>query len=171
MKKLKKQVEFKTMKTIHILKQLAESNHVFGTSLTKEQIRLIRKTKYASLLREDVDKGKFERLLENTLSGEETENKVSKDKKKQFLYLGIQREQIASLAHELEDMFNIGLDNKSSKKYREVDIDKFKDRIKKFIIKNDNKLNSPTKHTIREAIYDMNTVSSIMSKLYHYCAS
>jgi hypothetical protein len=159
------------MKTIHILKQLAESNHIFGTPLTKEQIRLIRKTKYASLLREDVDKGKFERLLENTLSGESTEEKTPKDKKKQFLYLGIQREQIASLAHELEDMFNLGLDNKSSKKYREVDIDKFKDRIKKFIIKNDNKLNNPTKHTIREAIYDMNSVSGIMSKFYHYCAS
>lgn len=159
------------MKNIYILKQLAESNHLFGTHLNKEQIRLIRTTKYASLLREDVDKGKFEKLLENTLSDGPEKEESPKNKKEQFLYLGIQKQQIASLAHELEDMFNLGLDNKSSKKYRDVNIDTFKDRIKKFIIKNDNKLNNPTKHTIKEMIYDINTVSGIMSRLYNYCAS
>lgn len=156
------------MNIIHKIKQLAESNHLFGTELTKEQIKIIKGTKYASLLRDDVNKGKFEKLLENALT-EDPKKDYKNSKKNYQLYLGYQKDYLTSLVNELEDMFDLGLDNKSTQKYKNVDIKPFKNRIEKFIIKND-KMNNTTKKELKRIVYDMDSVSQIMYHLYHICS-
>jgi hypothetical protein len=155
------------MKIIHKIKELAESNHLFGTELTKEQVRIIKKTKYGSLLRDDVNKGKFEKLFENALTTQPKTEEKSKGKYQ--LYLGLQKKYLTSLVNELEDMFDLGLDNTSTQKYKNVDVKPFKNRIEKFIIKND-KMNDTTRKELKRIVYDMDSVPAIMYHLYHICS-
>lgn len=113
------------------IKNLAEAHVFTDKKLTDEEYNILTESKYAHLVKK---RGKFDEIFENTLPSEDANNNVSSPRSRRRFSgfnLGVNKGDVDHLIDMIEDHFNLGIDNTSTKKHMNVNVEE----LKNFILK------------------------------------
>lgn len=117
------------------IKRLAEEHCFLSKEITIEERDMIKASKYAQLIREELvvqkRRGSVDSIMENVLNG--TYEKKPKERPKTSLNhfnASLDRDQVQILCDEIEDHFNLTLD-KNPFRFMHLDVEKLKDFIRK----------------------------------------
>jgi len=119
------------------LKRLAEEHHFANRELTEEQYSLLKSSKYATVLKEP--NTQFENVLENVFPGAEVEEKPVELFDSDYahyhspFYVHVDRHFIDGLVDNVKDKYNLGVENRKTSKYEDVDLHELKSFIKDYI--------------------------------------
>jgi hypothetical protein len=147
------------------LKNLAEAHVFTGRELTDEEYNLLKESKYAKVV---TRKTVFDKLLENALPGEEVTHELpAAYQKRRYagFSFGADKHAVDDLIDMIEDRFDLGVENTSTRKYANVNVDE----LKNFILKHDDEegIDSGTVEHIHRIINKPNAdVYSILKGLY-----
>lgn len=143
------------------LKRLAEQHFFLGKKLTPEETFLLENSKYKNIVKRDT---KFSKMLEQYNYGEQEEPFKPRTVKRKRMYTpGIDKKAINDLVDDIEDKYNLGIDNPSPAKYQTVNLDEVKQFIQQYADKNI--LDSSTAREIADVV-DSDSVYTILHKLY-----
>jgi hypothetical protein len=143
------------------LKRLAEKHFYLGRKLTPEESFLLENSKYKSIVKKE---SKFSKMLEQYSFGEQEQPfKVKYTKRRRMSIPGIDKSIVRDLVDDIEDKFNIGIENSSPAKYDSVNVDEVKQFIQQYADKNlfDGNMLREVKD-----VMDSETVYDILHKLY-----
>ena len=146
------------------LKNLAEAHIFAGRELTDEEYNLLKESRYANVVKR---KTEFDKLLEHALPTEVSyELPKSYQKRKHTGFnLGVNKKEVDHLIDMVEDHFKLGIDNPSTRKFMEVNVEE----LKNFILKHgdDEGFDKGTDEHIHRIINKPNAdVYDIMKGLY-----
>ena len=148
------------------LKYLAEAHFFAGKKLTDDEYNMLTESKYAHLIKK---RGKFDEIFESTLPASEEVNyelpKAYQKRKYTGFNLGINKHDVDHLIDMVEDQFNLGIDNTSTRKFMSVNID----QLKKYILAHvdEEGLDNGTKERIHAIVNKPDAdVYDIMKGLY-----
>jgi hypothetical protein len=113
------------------LKHLAEAHFFSGKKLTNDEYNMLKESKYSHLIKK---RGKFDEIFESTLPAEEVSYDLPKSyQKRKFngFNLGVNKKDIDHLIDMVEDQFDLGIDNTSTRKFMNVDVNKLKGYVLK----------------------------------------
>lgn len=143
------------------LKRLAEQHFFLGKKLTPEETFLLENSKYKGIVKKD---GKFSKMLEQYNYGEQEEPFKPRTVKRRRMYTpGVDKRTINDLVDDIEDKYNLGIENASPSKYKAVNVDEVKQFIQQYADKN--VLDSTTSREITNVL-DSDSVYTILHKLY-----
>lgn len=143
------------------LKRLAEQHFFLGKKLTPEETFLLENSKYKSIVKKD---SKFSKMLEQYNYGEQEEPFKPRTVKRRRMYTpGVDKRTINDLVDDIEDKYNLGIENASPSKYKAVNVDEIKQFIQQYADKN--VLDSTTSREITNVL-DSDSVYTILHKLY-----
>ena len=143
------------------LKRLAEKHFYLGKELTPEETFLLENSKYKSIVKKET---KFSKMLEQYSYGEQEQPfKVKYTKRRRMSSPGIDKSVVRDLVDDIEDKFNLGIENPSPGKYDSINVDEVKQFIQQYADKNlfDGNMLREVKD-----IMDSETVYDILHKLY-----
>jgi hypothetical protein len=145
------------------IKHLAEAHYFTGKKLTDEEYNLLKESKYSHLI---ALRSEFDTLLEDALpeaTYELPESYTKKKRKRHGFYVGVNRGAINHLIDMVEDHFNLGIDNVSTRKYAAVDLDELKSYILKYA--DDENLSGATIEQLRH-VTNKGDVYDVLKSLY-----
>lgn len=145
------------------LKKLAEQHFYLGRSLTPEQKFLLESSKYKKIVKNK--NTKFNKVMEqfSNFIEEEPQFKPRYVKRKRMAVPGINKSNINDLVDDIEEKYNLGIENPSHTKYQSVDLEDLKQFITQFADKN--VFDRPTQLEINDVL-DSDSVYTILHKLY-----
>ncbi len=150
------------------LKRLAEAYECGIKTLNKVEFSLLKNSKYKNLLKEDEYKPRFEKLLENARTGEKTEfrpffkkNRFGHSKR---LNISIARHIVQDLIDDLEERFDVGVENQDLDKYEKLSLTDVRDFIKYYCAKK-RKAHRLTFDRIQKAAENARSLTSLMLEL------
>ena len=139
------------------LKHLAEAHYFTGKKLTDEEYNLLKESKYSHLI---ALRSEFDTLLEDALPDvtQELPKAYTHKRKHHGFHVGVDKGSVNHLIDMVEDHFNLGIDNVSTKKYALVNLDELKRYILKHAV--DENLNKATLEQLRHVtnkadVYDV----------------
>jgi hypothetical protein len=147
------------------LKILAEAHFFTGKELTDEEYNSLKESKYSHLVKRGIN---FDKLFEYALPTNEENHELPKVYQKRRyagFNIGVNKNDIDHLIDMIEDRFDLGVDNTSTKKYANVNVDE----LKSFILKHgdDEGLGNNTTEHIQRIINKPGVdVYDIMKRLY-----
>jgi len=146
------------------LKNLAEAHIFTGRELTDEEYNLLKESKYASVIKR---KTEFDKLLEFANPGEVSYELPKSYQKRKYtgFNLGVNKKDVDHLIDMVEDRFNLGIDNPSTRKFIEVNVEE----LKNFILKHgeDEGLDKGTIEHVHRIVSKPNAdVYDVMKGLY-----
>lgn len=147
------------------LKTLAEAHFFTGKELTDEEYNFLKESKYSHIIKRGVN---FDKLFEYALPTDEANHQTTKTYQKRRyagFNFGVDKNDVDHLIDMVEDHFDLGVDNPSTKKYANVNVDE----LKSFILKHsdDEGLGGGTAEYIQRIVNKPNAdVYDIMKRLY-----
>lgn len=146
------------------LKNLAEAHVFTGRKLTNDEYNMLTESKYSHLITKS---GKFDEIFENALPPDEVSYKIpaSYERRKLGFNLGVNKSAIDHLIDMIEDHFQLGIDNVSTKKFMNVDVNE----LKQYILKHaeDEDFDAGTEERINKIVNKPNCdVYDIMRGIY-----
>jgi hypothetical protein len=145
------------------LKTLAEAHVFTGRELSDEEYNALRESKYSHLIKRITT---FEKLLEFATPNEGVSHELPKSYRKfSGFNLGVNKQGVDHLIDMVEDHFHLGVDNSSTRKFAEVNLED----LKNFILKHGDEegFDRGTDERIHHIINKPNSdVYSIMKGLY-----
>ena len=144
------------------LKRLAEAHYFTGKKLTDEEYTLLKESKYSHLVER---RREFDTLLEDAYPEVSHElPKTYKPKRKHTgFHVGVDKGSVNHLIDMVEDHFNLGIDNTSTKKYGAVNVDELKNYILKHAA--DENLNGATREQLKH-VTNKADVYDVLKSLY-----
>lgn len=143
------------------LKRLAEQHFFLGKKLTPEETFLLENSKYKGIVKKET---KFAKMLEQYSYGEQEETFKPRTSKRRRMYTpGIDKAVINDLVDDIEDKYNLGIENPSPSKYEGVKLEDIKQFIQQYADKN--VLDGTTSREIKDVL-DSDSVYTILHKLY-----
>jgi len=143
------------------LKRLAEQHFFLGKKLTPEETFLLENSKYKSIVKKE---RKFNKMLEQYNYGEQEEPFRPRTVKRRRMYTpGIDKRAINDLVDDIEDKYNLGIENPSPSKYEAANVNEVKQFIQQYADKN--VLDGTTSREIKDVL-DSDSVYTILHKLY-----
>jgi hypothetical protein len=143
------------------LKRLAEKHFYLGKKLTPEESFILENSKYKNIVKKET---KFSKMLEQYSYGEQEQPfKVKYTKRRRMAIPGIDKSVVRDLVDDIEDRFNLGIENSSPGKYNNVDVNEVKQFIQQYADKNlfdGNMLREVQDVMNSETVYD------VLHKLY-----
>ena len=149
-----------------LAKQLAEKHFFYGKKLSPAQKTLVENSKYANVLRKE-QTSKFSSLFEQAVENTE-ENKPFKPrmvKRRRFTTPWVDKLVIKDLSDDIEEKYNLGINNPDPSKFSKVNLDELKQFIKTYAARNvfenntqaeiDNILASDSVYTILHKLYSL----------------
>lgn len=144
-----------------LLKKLAEQHFFLGKKLTPDEAFLLENSKYKGIVKKET---KFTKMLEQYSIGEQEEPFKPRTVKRKRMYTpGIDKTVINDLVDDIEDKYNLGIENPSPSKYQAVNVEELKQFIQQYADKNI--LDGATSREIKDVI-DSDSVYTILHKLY-----
>jgi hypothetical protein len=145
------------------LKNIAEAHVYTGKELTDEEYNALKESKYSHLIKRTLN---FDKLLEFATPTEESATAAPKARRKYSGFnLGVNKQDVDHLIDMVEDRFKLGVDNSSTRKFADVNLEE----LKNFILKHgdDEGFDTGTDERIHRIITKPNAdVYSIMKGLY-----
>jgi len=143
------------------LKRLAEQHFFLGKKLTPNEAFLLESSKYKGIVKKE---RKFGKMLEQYSFGEQEEPFKPRTVKRKRMYTpGIDKSVINDLVDDIEDKYNLGIENPSPSRYEAVNVDELKQFIQQYADKN--VLDGTTSQEIKDVL-DSDSVYTILHKLY-----
>lgn len=143
------------------LKRLAEQHFFLGKKLTPNEAFLLESSKYKGIVKKE---RKFSKMLEQYSFGEQEEPFKPRTVKRKRMYTpGIDKLVINDLVDDIEDKYNLGIENPSPSKYAAVNVDELKQFIQQYADKN--VFDGTTSQEIKDVL-DSDSVYTILHKLY-----
>lgn len=144
------------------IKKLAEQYYYYGKELTLFEREIISKSKFKDILRPPEHKT-FNKLIEKLLDSDK-----DIEKRKSKPYMGVDTMLISDLVDEIEEHFDLGINNRDLEKFDKINVNDLKNFINKYIDRNlYNK--EITKSYLDSILKDKKEVDDILSSLYFYC--
>lgn len=146
------------------LKQLAEQHFYLGRKLTAQEKFLLENSKYKNVIKNNNTRfGKIMEQYSDYYGEEEPKFEIRTVKRKRMFTPGIDRNNVKELIDEVEEKFNLGIENPDFRKYSGVNMDELKLFIQQYADKNI--MSHATQHEINE-ILDSDSAITILHKLY-----
>ena len=123
------------------IKHLAEKYYYTGKSLSETEFNILKKSKYSNILREKEYKSSFDRLVENNNVANEDNEKFLRTKKRamghsHMFNIGINRGVVRDIIDEIEEEFEIGIENIDNfRKYDNISMHDVRRFLKFYILK------------------------------------
>jgi len=145
------------------LKKLAEQHFYLGKTLTPQEKFLLESSKYKKIVKNK--NTKFNKVMEqySNFLEEEPQFKPRYVKRKKMFVPGINKDNINDLIDDIEEKYNLGIENPSPAKYNNVDLEDVKHFITQFAEKN--VFDKPTQLEINDVL-DSDSIYTILHKLY-----
>lgn len=146
------------------IKRLAEQHYFNGKQLTIEEIRILKASKYAKLIKE---KSLFDTVVESTMNPPAPKPVRERMKYgKQIYRNGVDEITLREMVDDIEEIFDLDISNANPRKYQEVDVERLKTFIREYADKNI--VDDATTYYIEKLLSGENTVPSILHSLYHH---
>jgi hypothetical protein len=143
------------------IKLLAEQHYFGGKVLTTEEYGILKGSKYHSIVK-PIDE--FTQLVEDVITGEAGRRKICRRSRRYNFAAGLDKRSLKDLVDEIEEKFDLDINNSSPSKYRKVEIESFKRFIQEYTDRNI--FDDNTKSYITGLLDPKSTVYSILDSLY-----
>jgi hypothetical protein len=147
------------------IKKLATEHYYFGKNLTLRERNILRKTKYKRLIKED---NMFDQIFENAIANSETPKEFDPPKCLPMTrHSKVNQTLIRDLVDQIENKFNLDIDNPSPRKYLDIDLSQLKSYIENYANKETN--NDETESFLLSCIKRAKSPMTVMHHLYFWC--
>jgi len=156
------------------LKQLAEAFTYRGIKLSKSQINELKNSKYSHLVEHILPNQKvdgFSQLVEETLPVNQEEDPdldIRFKRVKSPFYPGVNHEVIQDLIDEIEEKFDLGVDNIGGINLDNVSLEDVKFFVQKYADRNIFDL--PTEREVKKILEASDDLASLLTRLYRLAA-